>query len=141
MNSNSSNNKFIVVPCEIQFPEDNSWEDEDVEKYLAYDGIIKENIIYYLGPAVWDAIVDLAKSMWEESWKELQEKISYLHETFEPFLSEIEEAQIIIEKRAAERKRWGHPPKVLYANYSQPMRKIRPSARSCIRQRSNRRRE
>lgn len=51
------------------------------------------------------------------------------------------DAQAAVDKRAAERKRWGHPPKILHVNYSQPMRKIRPSARSRIRQRGDRHRE
>ena len=54
-------------------------------------------------------------------------------EIVEPF-SEIEkyaeEAQEVADQRAEERKRWGRPPNRQIEAYSQPVRKIRPQARS-----------
>lgn len=41
-----------------------------------------------------------------------------------------EEAQEVADQRAEERKRWGHPPNRQIEAYSQPVRKIRPHARS-----------
>lgn len=49
-------------------------------------------------------------------------------------------AQRAVDAHNAERKRWGHPPKKLFARYPEPMAKIRPNARSRIRKRSGQRR-
>ena len=49
-------------------------------------------------------------------------------------------AQEAVDKRAAERKRWGHPPKSIHMGYKQPVKKVKPNARSRIQKRSGQRR-
>ena len=93
-------------------------------------GLVDAYIAYLRLVDIWDAMA-----------KRLASVFGAANDSLEALADAVYDAQEALDKRAAERKRWGHPPKVLYANYSQPMRKIRPSARSCIRQRSNRRRE
>ena len=78
---------------------------------------------------------------WDELVELLRRAFGIVNDALADLYNAAYDAQADVDKRTAERRRWGHPPKSLYINYSQPMRKIRPSARSRIRQRSNRRRE
>lgn len=96
-----------------------------------------------LQPAV-EAITEMIRAYMQAVEDITQTASVFLQELSELPWPELEQmavdAQEYVDKRAAERKRWGHPPKSLHTSYSQPMKKIRPSARSRIRQRSGRRR-
>lgn len=66
--------------------------------------------------AVLQHAVEAITAAWEEMFKELAELAC--------------EVQEKVEARKEERERWGHPPKRLLATYNQPVKKIRPCARS-----------
>lgn len=55
------------------------------------------------------------------------EEISAMFKAIEELACATQEA---IEARKKEREGWGHPPKRLLATYNQPVKKIRPCARS-----------
>ena len=69
-----------------------------------------------------EAIAALAKELekvseaWEQMCKELSELAS--------------EAQEVIDRRKEERECWGHPPTKLIVVYKEPIKRIRPYARS-----------
>ena len=60
--------------------------------------------------------VEAITTAWEEMFKEFAELAC--------------EVQERVEARKNEREGWGHPPKRLLAIYNQPVKKIRPCARS-----------
>lgn len=55
------------------------------------------------------------------------EEISAMYKAIEELACATQEA---IEARKEEREGWGHPPKRLIAAYSQPVKAVRPCARS-----------
>ncbi len=74
-------------------------------------------------------------------WDELEEAVAVLarelekiNEAWERMCGEISklaiDAQETIDRRKEERERFGHPPKKLIVAYKEPLRRIRPCARS-----------
>lgn len=89
---------------------------------------------------------DIVKA-WDALAHCLLDALGYVNDSFIELANVADDAQRAVNaaQRAAdahnaERKRWGHPPKKLFARYPEPMAKIRPNARSRIRKRSSQRR-
>lgn len=70
----------------------------------------------------------------------LLDALGYVNVSFVELANVADDVQRAVAAHNAERKRWGHPPKKLFARYPEPMAKIRPNARSRIRKRSGQRR-
>ena len=139
MDSNTSGKRVIVISSAVLPPKEleSLLDDRSIaEDILITEGVNKDEIIAIWGSGFWAELVDAMVSAWEEFRDKVSDSLSF----FNSFAVDVAEVQTNIDKRAAERKRWGHPPKSLHTSYSQPMKKIRPSARSRIRQRSGRRR-
>lgn len=74
-----------------------------------------------------------------ESAKNLAEAIEAMVDAWEELYEKLfrfaEQTQEEIDHRKAERAQWGYPPKKLIAAYKEPVKKIRPCARSFGRRR------
>lgn len=77
---------------------------------------------------------------WNELIKCLQNAFGFFSGSFAELADTVDEAQKAVERRDAEHKRWGHPPKRMLTHYRQPAAKVKPNARSHIKKQSDRRR-
>lgn len=72
---------------------------------------------------------DIFEALWEIA-KALQSAWDVLEDALEEVRKLASDAQKMIDERAKDRKRWGHPPKKMIATYKEPAKRIRPCARS-----------
>lgn len=74
-----------------------------------------------------------------EKWGEIGELLCRVFGIANDAITDLADvdAQLAVDKRTAERKRWGHPPRKLASNYQQPMKKVKPNARSCTHKRGS----
>lgn len=75
-----------------------------------------------------------------EAWDEFVELLRQVADALADLANAAYDAHAV-DKRAAEYKKWGHPPRKLVSNYQQPMKKVKPNARSCTHKRGGQRRE
>lgn len=77
---------------------------------------------------------------WDEIVELLRRAFGIANDSLADLADAAFDAQEAVDKRAAERKRWGHPPKSMHMGYKQPVKKVKPNARSRIRKRGGQRR-
>lgn len=70
---------------------------------------------------------------WDNFVNCLLDALGYVDSLFADLATTYDDAQSAVEARNAERKRWGHPPKKLFVHYPKPVTKVRPNARSRVR--------
>lgn len=82
---------------------------------------------------MWNRLVDACeevKKALEDAVEALAAALKEITATYMEIVEMAVLAQEVAETRKEERERWGHPPKKLIVAYRQPVKKIRPCARS-----------